>query len=934
MGFTRRALLKSVSATALLAPAWAPASAQTKSASPTGPFPPRALIRPDLSRSLDQRVLAKPVHARRVIDAMDDVAHWQASAAVQISHTTERSRTGKGAIRISVAQRDDALLRAGVQPNGSFNGQAVLFEGAPGAAVMTRHFAEPQDWRAFNRISLWCYVHPGNPVNALALEFVSEGAAAGPTDPVAQHYISDLRPGMWNQLTWEISEHQRDRVVSFTLFQPRWGLPVAGSGPLVTYDFDLFELHSVDVEQVQGWSIADGKIAYSHVGYRVDGAKIALAPPGPERTFELIDQAGRVVATLPAEAISNARGSWRRLDFSEFRRSGSYRVRCGRAGSEPFRIGDAVWHGVADATLNAYFGLRCGCVVPGVHDACHTDVFCEHDGRRISMAGGWHDAANLSQNANNTHVSIYGLIALADAARDAGDTALADRAEEEARWGLDWSLRLRLSPGIRCAFDPVSFYTDGQTGTADDVILDPQRAVRDDCFTNVLAALAYARAARSMRARWPALAMILERAAGEDFAAALTKLDLAGTTPSGMNQGSSADQIAYGALAAVEMLRLTGRAEHRDTAVRLGAAVLQTQEQRFIDGIPSTGYLYDDTHRTRINHEFHSSFEEARMLALEALCDALPDHPDWIDWYGGLLLYSEYFCRKGSEASAPFDLLAAAVWRRADLEKERSVDRMGAVLAAKPNGLFPTAPDETVTAAQMRQQFEDATDLGSDYRLRVFPLWYDHIRHGGTVVQLAKAIGLAAAARVRGKPELSDLAERQLQWVVGANPFSRSLMYGVGKDWWQNLTIELPNLVGGLAVGINSYRGDAPAWGNNAIFPYKEMWVLASSRAALLLARLIAPPGTSVPGLGASAEVVGSGAVELRVPGAAEGRSVTLRAFNLRGPAHVQVGPNDITNVSLEIIDRERPWAIVLADDAGGAQQEVFGTVQAVRALS
>jgi hypothetical protein len=932
MNFTRRALLKTASVAALAARMGPPLrAASIRTALPTGPFPPRTLLTPDLSRSLDQRVLAKPVHARLVIDPMDDIAGWEASAAVKLSHTTERSRTASGAMRVSVLQRDAELIRAGTQPNGSFNGQAVLFEGAPGAAVLTRRFAEPQDWRPFNRISLWCYVHPGNPVNALALEFVCEDAPAGPTDPVAQSYISDLRPGMWNQLTWEIPEYRRDRVVSFTLFQPRWGLPVAGSGPAVTYDFDLLELHRIDAEQVQGWAIAEGKIAYSHIGYRTEGTKIALASPGPEKNFELVDHAGQVAATFPAKPVDNRRGSWRQLDFSGFTRPGNFRLRCGTAESEAFPIGASVWHNVADATLNAYFGLRCGCAVPGVHDACHTDVFCEHEGRRISLAGGWHDAANLSQNANNTHLSIFGLIALADAARAANDLRLAERAEEEARWGLDWSLRLRLAPGVRAAFDPVSFYTDGEVGNADDVVLDPQRAVRDDCFTNVLAALACARSARSLRSRRPALATILERAASEDFAAALAKLDVAGTTPSGMNQGSSADQIAYGALAAVELFRLTGSADHRATAVRLGRAVLETQEQRFVDGIPLTGYLYDDTHRTRITHEFHSSFVEARMLALEALCDAFPDHADWIEWYGGLLLYSEYYCRKGTEASAPFDVLAAAVWRRADLDSERSVDRMGAVLAAKPNGLFPTAPTDELTAKQMRQQFEDAADLGGDYRLRVFPLWYDHIRHGGTVVQLAKAIGLAAAARARGRPELSDLAERQLQWVVGANPFSRSLMYGVGKDWWQNLTIELPNLVGGLAVGINSYSGDAPAWGNNAIFPYKEMWVLASSRAALLLARLIEPAPAPAAGLGASMTADEGGTLELRIPGAGDPRIVTVRSFNLRGPMQVHVPPEG-ADARFDLVSPERPWAILLATE--GVEQELFGTLHPLRPIS
>ena len=63
-------------------------------------------------------------------------------------------------------------------------------------------------------------------------------------------------------------------------------------------------------------------------------------------------------------------------------------------------------------------------------------------------------------------------------------------------------------------------------------------------------------------------------------------------------------------------------------------------------------------------------------------------------------------------------------------------------------------------------------------------------------------------------------------------------MYGVGNDYWQNFTAALPNIVGGLSLGFNSYSEDAPAWGNNAVFPYKEMWVYSSCRIALNLAHI------------------------------------------------------------------------------------------------
>ena len=89
--------------------------------------------------------------------------------------------------------------------------------------------------------------------------------------------------------------------------------------------------------------------------------------------------------------------------------------------------------------------------------------------------------------------------------------------------------------------------------------------------------------------------------------------------------------------------------------------------------------------------------------------------------------------------------------------------------------------------------------------------------------------------------DVAELTARQLQWVVGANPFSRSLLFGVGYDYWQNFTVDNINFVGGLGLGMNSYEADMPAWPNNAVFPYKEQWSYSTGRMALNLAQCATP---------------------------------------------------------------------------------------------
>lgn len=815
----------------------------------TGTFAQRELLEVDLSRLLDYRNLAKAVHERQVIDDMEQEGGWFASDVVALGYTDERSKSGRRSLRFRTALRNDDYIRAARAKNGSFTGSGILFPGQPFSAFIAKRLTREQDWSRFNRVSLWCYVHPtDNPVNSLSVQFLCEGAEAGPLDPVSVHYFADLRPGEWNHLVWEIPEHRRDRISQIVIFQPISGVSVAGAQAEVTYDFDELAVERVDAEPVAGWEVTPGKIAYSHVGYQPAAEKLAVAAAGANR-FSLVDaSSGDTVASFPVKSVRNRRGRFALLDFSSFAQPGSYRLRHGDVTSESFEIAASAWRPLVEGTLNAFYGLRCGFEVAGVHDACHLDVYAEHEGERRSIGGGWHDAANLTQSPYRTHLSIYALVELHEALLRQGESSLAERALEEARWGLEWSLRCRFGPGLRALYGEYSYWTDSQPGTPDDVIQDEERAeVGRDGFQNTLAALATARAARALKRRDARLSALLLRAAQEDFADVAATLRVPKDSPPlEINVPSWRDQVGYLTLAATELHRASGNKDYIGEAVRFARLLVQTQERRFVDGIPVAGYFYEDAARTRIVHEYHNSFEDSGLLAFAALCEAFPEHPEWMSWYAGLAVYAEHFCTTGSATAAPFAVLPAAVWRRADLDAPLPPDRTGERLAkAGATPVFPTAPTPELIRAQMTRMFEDGTDLGHDYSLRIFPLWSDHVRHGATTVHMSKTIGLGAAAEVMGRADLSDLTARQLQWTVGSNPLSRSLIYGIGRDFWQNFTVSLPNLVGGMSLGFNSYADDAPAWGNNAVFPYKEMWVYSSCRMAHNLARVGIPAGVT-----------------------------------------------------------------------------------------
>jgi len=99
----------------------------------------------------------------------------------------------------------------------------------------------------------------------------------------------------------------------------------------------------------------------------------------------------------------------------------------------------------------------------------------------------------------------------------------------------------------------------------------------------------------------------------------------------------------------------------------------------------------------------------------------------------------------------------------------------------------------------------------------------DYRGNFGTILPQAQA--LASAAVLRGDLASAQLAEHQLEWIVGRNPFSESTMYGEGYDFTPLYTPSSGDMVGALPVGIQTKgENDAPYWPVQAMWTYKEVW--------------------------------------------------------------------------------------------------------------
>ena len=102
--------------------------------------------------------------------------------------------------------------------------------------------------------------------------------------------------------------------------------------------------------------------------------------------------------------------------------------------------------------------------------------------------------------------------------------------------------------------------------------------------------------------------------------------------------------------------------------------------------------------------------------------------------------------------------------------------------------------------------------------------------HGATNIHLSQAWALAAAAALTEDREAMELVQTQLEWTLGRNPFSSSLMYGVGYNFAPNFVYCTRHIAGAIPVGVDSFHDDSPFWNGTAHATAHEIWIEPVSR--------------------------------------------------------------------------------------------------------
>lgn len=204
-------------------------------------------------------------------------------------------------------------------------------------------------------------------------------------------------------------------------------------------------------------------IRVNQLGYLPNSVKVAVfisSEVEQIQTFQLFESlSGKLVFEgRPESGDASVWGmqSAYRLNFSEFKSSGGYFLKAGKAVSPSFRISTDVYDGTADFILNYMRQQRCG-FNPYLNDSCHTHdgIIVDHPtktGQHLDVIGGWHDASDYLQYTTTSANAIYQMLFAYqqnpsvygdkfDANGKPGTNGIADILDE-ARWGLEWLMKM------------------------------------------------------------------------------------------------------------------------------------------------------------------------------------------------------------------------------------------------------------------------------------------------------------------------------------------------------------------------------------------------------------------------------------------------------------------------------------------------------------
>ncbi|HNT22678.1 MAG TPA: glycoside hydrolase family 9 protein [Saprospiraceae bacterium] len=548
--------------------------------------------------------------------------------------------------------------------------------------------------------------------------------------------------------------------------------------------FLVFFIHQIPAQRLA--RDLQVEVMINQGGYLPQSSKQCQIPGSSEKTFEVVEVTSRqVVYKGTTTAAGTDLGMYTTGDFSSLARPGHYYVRADTLRSYPFEISSQVYRNPQDLIFSYFSKQRCGGSATGYMTPCHLDDGIRMDnGKHMNVTGGWHDASDLRKWVGAT---IYGMLGLVRAyekneARQAGIL-------EELKWGNQYFLAMQEPEGYVMSFiggdvekhSDSNRWTDNETGPEEGEL----KMVRPNAGTSMADMLIRGnKDDRIIRTDPLDLTGQFNFITAEALMAGITKKTDRAYSARCLAAAQNCFQwciqkdylqnpgvIGAALQAALELHKVTGDKQYLDFAIALASDLKAYQAK----GEPG-GFFYDsDTSQT----PYHNIWNGCQHLI--ALCDlalAFPKHPDRPAWLEMIDAYTRDYL-------VPFTRKNA----------------FGIV----PLGLF--------------QNPEKGGRQAGKYSYRYF-MYPEKEWWVGINSNLASAgVGLFKAAGILQDENLKTLAQRQLDWILGANPFNSSTLVGLGYNHPKHFPgstflPRTPVIPGAVMNGLGGDEEDRPVIGD------------------------------------------------------------------------------------------------------------------------
>jgi len=752
-------------------------------------------------KALETVGIAKKAVKSDLLCDMESLDGWTHEGYGTISLTTDRAVDGTHSLRLEAPAHPDKILGWGL-------GRGTC---------MARFNVGGKDWTGYNRLRFKIYPEcEGARSTYIQMYFENDGEEKVPDQYGREGYhLVNLKNNQWNDCYVDFPVLSRDKITCVKFSIELFGQELAMS-ETVRFDIDNVLVETIEnPELALGWIPSKNEIIFSTTGYKPQSVKTALITVEGAKKFQIKDaKSGAVVFNGDVNKEKTRFGEFNTIDFTEFETPGQYVIEVGEVKTWPFYIDENVWDDSVWRVLNFIFCERCGYPVPNHHGTCHNDFHAVYKGQVIPIHGGWHDAADMSQQFLQSGEISYSLFQMAQTAKKKGQLNLYNRLTEEALWGMDVVLRTRLGDGMRAVGWGTNLWTDGKVGTDDDSGRREIR-VKDFAYENYLYAGIEAYAAM-VYDEDKELVGKFRRSAIEDYGFAKARFEKLGfeelreARAGGHTSMTSESQYHASITWAASMLyKLTGEKKYAEDAAEAIKYVMACQRTEPVGG-GLKGFFYRNTKRNTTVHFNHQSRDYAYMEAFQALIETQPEHPDFQKWMNSVKLYGE-FLKESSKYIAPYGMLPSGVYNIHEEEAD-PVEFYAWQVGRKEKG-----------GKDYQEMLKNGVKLDNEHYLRMFPVWYSF--KGNTAVNLAAGKSAAICAKILKDKELMDIAEDQLRWVVGYNPFGQSLIYGEGSNYGKLYTALPGEMVGETPVGMQArFNGDEPYWPSINTATYKEVW--------------------------------------------------------------------------------------------------------------